>query len=213
MSPLDHLLYGLAWASFGALHSLLARPPGSSWLAGAFGPAARLAYNGIALVHLAAVWGFGRWLAADVAAFARPDWLVWLQWAAVVAGALLGAVALREYDLGRFGGLWYLRARVVPEVGEAPEPLAVGGLHRYVRHPLYTAAFLLLWGLADSSFALATAAWASLYVLIGTWFEERKLLRLYGDAYRVYRRRVPAYLPWKGRVDTDGLTAGRITPG
>jgi protein-S-isoprenylcysteine O-methyltransferase Ste14 len=202
MTPLDHLLYGLAWISFGAVHSLLARPPGDAWMGRAFGPGARLAYNAISVVHLAAVWGFGRWLAGEVQPFARPDWLVWLQWAMVAGGALLGWAALKDYDLGRFGGLWYLRSGIVPNVGETPEPLVVEGLHRYVRHPLYSAAFLLLWGLVDSPFSVATAAWASLYFLIGTWFEERKLVRLYGEAYRAYRRRVPAYLPWKGRVET-----------
>ncbi len=129
-----------------------------------------------------------------------------MQWGAVIAGALLGWVALKDYDLGRFGGLWYLRRGVTPgSVAEPPEPLVVGGLHRYLRHPLYTAAFLLLWGLVDGPFALATATWASAYFLIGTWFEERKLVRLYGETYRDYRRRVPAYLPWKGRVDTRDL--------
>lgn len=174
-------------------------------LARAFGSAARLGYNLIALLHVLAVWGFGRWLAADVAPFVRPDWLTGLQWAGVIAAVLLGSFALKDYDLGRFGGLWYLRQRAVPSESEAPEPLVVAGLHRYVRHPLYSAAFLLLWGLVDSPFALATAVWASAYLVIGTWFEERKLVRLYGDVYRDYRRRVPAFLPWKGRVATEDL--------
>ena len=83
-------------------------------LARTLGSAARLGYNLIALLHFVAIWGFGRWLAADVVPFDRPDWLTGLQWAGVLAAVLLGGLALKDYDLGRFGGLWYLRQGVVP---------------------------------------------------------------------------------------------------
>ena len=189
------------------MHSLLAHGAGAAWLGRLLGPAARLGYNLIAVFHLGAVLLFGHWLAAGSLAFERADWLVWLQWAAVAAGLLIGGLALRDYDLGRFGGLWYLRNRSVPGAAEVPEPLVVTGLHRYVRHPLYSAAFLLLWGFVDGPLALATAVWASAYFVIGTWFEERKLVRLYGETYRAYRRRVPAFLPWKGRMETEGCVS------
>ena len=200
MSLVDHLLYGLAWASFGALHSILAAAPGRALLGRWFGAGARLAYNAIAVVHIAAVWGFGRVLARGVAPFDLPAWAeVGLSVLALagVAALLLGA---REYDLGRFGGLWQLRHGVAPgaEPGDEPEdePLVTGGLHRYVRHPLYSAAFMILWGLVRDPFSLATALWGSLYLVIGTAFEERKLTRLYGQAYRDYVRRVPRFIPW-----------------
>jgi protein-S-isoprenylcysteine O-methyltransferase Ste14 len=193
----DHLVYALLWIGFGVGHSLLAHPPVQRKLARRLGPATRLAYNLFALVHLAVVWGIGRWLAAGAEPFARPDALIAVQWTMVLAGTVLMVAGLREYDLGRFAGTWHLRHRVAP-TEEPAEPLVTGGLHRYMRHPLYTAGFLILWGLVDGPFALATAAWASAYLVIGTWFEERKLLRLYGAAYRAYRRRVPAYVPWKG---------------
>ena len=40
----------------------------------------------------------------------------------------------------------------------------------------------------------------SLYLVVGAAFEERGLLRLYGADYADYRRRVPAFIPWKGRA-------------
>ena len=36
-----------------------------------------------------------------------------------------------------------------------------------------------------------------MYLALGTHFEERKLLALYGNDYRDYRDRVPALIPWK----------------
>ena len=69
------------------------------------------------------------------------------------------------------------------------------GLHARMRHPLYTAGLLILWGLASSEAGLATAVWGTLYFLIGARCEERRLITLFGDAYRDYRQRVPAFLP------------------
>ncbi len=188
--------YALAWASFGLVHSLLARGSGAALLRRVFGAGDRLAYNGIAAVHLLAILLIGHWALGDQASFARPEWLAWLQWCGLAFGLLVGLRALSSYDLGLFAGTKQLRG----EAADEDEPLATQGLHRYVRHPLYSALFLCLWGLADDPLSLATAIWGSLYTLIGTYFEERKLISLYGEAYKTYRHRVPAFFPWKGRV-------------
>ena len=54
---------------------------------------------------------------------------------------------------------------------------------------------MILWGLVRDPVSLATAVWGSLYLMIGTYFEERKLRRLYGKAYDDYSRRVPPFIP------------------
>lgn len=208
MTAIDHLLYSLAWVSFGALHTLLAAAPGRALLGRAFGAGTRLAYNAIAVIHVAAIWAFGRYLAQGSASFGLP---VWAQ-AGLSLLALVGVVGLvlgvREYDLGRFAGTWQLRNRVVLGTEDEDEPLVTGGFHRYVRHPLYTAAFMIVWGLVRDPFSLATAVWASLYLVIGTLFEERKLTRLYGQAYRDYVRRVPRFIPWPRDWPRSGASSG-----
>jgi protein-S-isoprenylcysteine O-methyltransferase Ste14 len=198
MSPVDHLLYAALWLGFGAGHSLLA----GATLKRAFGAGYRLAYNVIALGHLAAIMLVGRiWLDPGGAAFDRPFWLQALQGGLVIVGIAGLALALRSYDSGLLAGTAQWRAaRRGETVGDDDESLRLDGLHRYVRHPLYAAAFPVLWGLVDSEFALATALWASAYFWIGSRYEERRLIARYGDAYRAYRVRVPAFIPWKGRV-------------
>lgn len=182
-----HLLYGAAWISFGAGHS---------WLAGArmkraFGAGYRLAFNIVATVHASAVFALGHHV------LGTPDTLApWPLLAMHIAGWALLAWSLKDYDLGRFSGLAQLRAaRAGTPLGD-DEPLITGGLHRHVRHPLYSAAFLILWGGAASPFGAATALWGSLYLVAGTWSEERRLLARHGAGYAEYRRRVPAFVPW-----------------
>ncbi|MDE2006260.1 MAG: isoprenylcysteine carboxylmethyltransferase family protein [Rhodospirillales bacterium] len=190
------ILYALLWASFGAGHSLLAGARGHALLARAAGAADRLAYNLIALCHLGLVLGIGAWTMRGAGAFALPAPL-----GAAMTAMALGGVAIllaggRGYDLPRFLGLAQLR-RGAAEHALGAEPLTVTGLNAWVRHPLYLGLLMLLWGMARGRFALATAILASAYVLIGIRFEEQRLLRLHGAAYRAYRARVPMLLPWK----------------
>ena len=197
MEATGHFLYALAWLSFGLGHSLLA---GGARLRPVFGPFQRAAFNLIACVHLGVVW-IGGWMVFGAApAFALPAGAEHGLTAVYVAGWLVLLLGLREYDLGRLAGTRQIRNhfRGVEEVED--EPLRTGGLLGFVRHPLYGGAFLILWGRVGNEFDLATAVWGSLYLLVGTACEERRLMARYGEAYGEYRRRVPAFIPWKGRV-------------
>jgi protein-S-isoprenylcysteine O-methyltransferase Ste14 len=46
----------------------------------------------------------------------------------------------------------------------------------------------------------------SVYLYVGTFFEERRLVREFGDDYRAYQRQVPRLIPWRGPV---GQPSGR----
>ncbi|HYH37257.1 MAG TPA: isoprenylcysteine carboxylmethyltransferase family protein [Azospirillum sp.] len=198
MTVAAHALYALAWASFGLGHSLLAIPAVAARLR--LGAYTRLAYNGFAALHLLAVLAAGRWLLPDPLAFDRPFWLVAAQTAAALAGLGVFLWGLSGYDLGRFAGLTQIRAHRAGAAPPADEPLRVRGINRWVRHPLYAGAHLMLWGSVADERSLATAVWASLYLLAGMWHEERTLEALYGNAYRDYKTKVPALLPWRGRA-------------
>lgn len=190
MTAVDHALYALLWLSFAAGHSLLAGRGGRRALAPLVGRWHRLAYNLIAVVHLAAIWAVGRWvLAAGVEPFALPWYVRALQAAAFTAALALFWAGGRRYELGRLLGFR-------PEPSDsAAEPLLTDGIHGRVRHPLYTGGYLALAAAIQDPFGLATALWASLYLAVGTWIEERRLAARYGAAYRDYQRRVPAVVP------------------
>ncbi len=194
------IVYALAWFSFGLGHSLLAGSRARDRLAPALGPYYRIAYNGFAGLHLAAVWLAGNWLLGGAAPFALPEAARAGLYGLSVLGLVILLLASRDYDLGRFAGTTQIRnhRRGIDEPED--EPLHTGGFHAWVRHPLYAGVYLLVWGNAQDPFGLATAIWASAYLMVGTKFEERRLLKLYGEAYRDYRARVPAIIPWRGKA-------------
>ena len=194
-----HLWYGLACASFGLFHSLLARTSVKDRLRPALGPFYRLAYNGLATLHLAGIWIIGWVLFDGSPGFVFAGWAEITLTALYICGWVSMLYGLAGYDLGRLGGTRQIRNHFAGINEPEDEPLRRDGLHRFVRHPLYSAGFLILWGRVVDQFSLATAIWGSVYLVVGAVFEERWLLSHYGQAYAAYRERVPAFIPWKGR--------------
>lgn len=110
--------------------------------------------------------------------------LAWL--GAAVAGTSLWLVWCARRDLRRFEGT------------RPAAPVEVG-IHRFVRHPIYTA--LLLWAVAQwllsqnlISGALATLTFLALY-LLRVPRDEQTLLEKFGHRYLEYMERTGSLLP------------------
>jgi len=74
--------------------------------------------------------------------------------------------------------------------------LVTRGLYRFIRHPLYTFGLLVLW-LSPNMTVNSLIVYISLtvYILVGAYFEERKLLREFGQAYADYKMSTPMLIP------------------
>lgn len=200
MTVLDQIIYAALWLIFGAIHSLLARDSIKQRLNRYLGRAYRAAYNIFAAVHFLLTIIIAKiYLAPGSAAVITSPNITWPLTALMGAGIVITIAALLHYDLGLFAGTTQLRKPPADPIACDDGPLHITGLHRYVRHPLYTGIILFLIGAIRTEFDAATAFWAILYILIGTYFEERSLVTRYGAEYETYRRQVPAYFPWKGR--------------
>ncbi len=119
----------------------------------------------------------------------------WLYVTVALQGlALIGlVVTVLQVDTLAFIGLRQLRQ---PDV-EAQNKLVRRGFYRWVRHPLYFFSLVLLWLFPYmTDLVLAFISAASLYFLIGTIPEERKLVAVYGETYRQYQREVPRIIPF-----------------
>ncbi len=84
----------------------------------------------------------------------------------------------------------------------AKNTLQTNGLHRFVRHPLYSGTITFIWGLIlvmPFYNNLIAVVIITIYVWIGIGAEEKKLVQEYGDAYISYRHNVPKLFPFPGR--------------
>lgn len=76
--------------------------------------------------------------------------------------------------------------------------LKVDGIHRFVRHPLYSGTILFVWGLFfvfPFLNNLIAVILLTLYVFIGISFEEKKLVKEFGEKYHAYILNVPMLIP------------------
>ena len=80
----------------------------------------------------------------------------------------------------------------------ARNTLMTGGFYKYSRHPIYFFSLVFLWLLPWMSWnLLAFAIGITLYTLIGSRFEERKLVGEFGQTYIDYRKVTPWIIPIK----------------
>lgn len=123
---------------------------------------------------------------------------MWLQVVIALVACLLVAFALWMVSAAvrTLGKQWALAARVVED-----HALITNGPYRIVRHPIYSGMF---WMMIATGLVVGTwqglAAGAVIFLLGTLWrvrIEEKLLIETFGSAYEEYRRKVPAFIPWK----------------
>lgn len=218
LSPLaaylnDYWASVAAFAVFGLLHSIGAHEPFKNALGritGAFfvDHFWRLVYCGLsfwALYTAIASLHWARNTAHDVWLFNYPDAL----WQAITAlhlgSIVLLYVAFLQSDYLEFLGLKQAGRGIMALVGKpikgpskplfGTDRLVVRGVYGWVRHPMLSAGLLFLLTSGPSRNNLVYAAMYAAYMFIGGYYEERRMLRVFGEDYVRYRARVGAYFP------------------
>ncbi|MCS7261734.1 MAG: NnrU family protein [Anaerolineae bacterium] len=194
------VFYALLYA---VLHSALAGRVVKEWARRRWGTLAdrwyRLGYNFLAIVLL---------LPLGLMLVKFPDRTLYTlasPWYALALG--IEGLAL----LGILYGVWItdawsflgIRQLFNPQCAETYRcvPLIVTGMYRWVRHPQYLFGLILLWCAPNMTMNRAVLSLVfSLYLYIGTFLEERRLVAEYGETYRQYQRQVPRLFPWRGPV-------------
>jgi protein-S-isoprenylcysteine O-methyltransferase Ste14 len=119
-------------------------------------------------------------------------------WAFLAVAGQIGAVIMLIAGLLQTDTLAFMGIRQLITIPQylSEEKLVITGLYRWVRHPLYTAGLLFIW-----LTPVMTVNWLTLYVgvtiylVVGAMFEERKLVKAFGQAYEDYRKRTPMLVP------------------
>lgn len=180
------LIILLSLALWGVVHSILASHFAKDMFKTRF---YRLAYNFFSVVSFAPIL-YLLVILEDQTLYQVPA-----PWSLILLGgqalsALLLFVAVLQTDTLAFIGLRQLFEE------EKSGQLVTRGLYTLVRHPLYLFSILFLWLSPSMSVnSLVFNIGVTLYFVIGAYFEERKLLRDFGNAYAEYKRRTPFLIP------------------
>ncbi len=148
--------------------------------------------SGVALILVVALWQ-----RSSIMLY-RADgllyWILRLVAAAAVAFFILSLLSFKSFDMLGLRPIRYHLRGVVPR----PAPFVVRGAYRWVRHPFYACILVLFWTepVITADELLFNVLWSG-WIYVGSIFEERDLVREFGDAYLDYQKRVPRFFPWR----------------
>lgn len=192
------LLLG-AWGLWCVLHSLLITHATARFLRARLG-------NGFRFHRLGYVLFSALTLVPLAHYSAQLDRVVVLPWegsyrllslAALLVAAGLFLAGGRRYDPGLFLGFRQALSGKDNRSLSASNRLDTSGILAAIRHPWYTATFLVLWFRPLTRLSILVNLVLSAYLVAGTLLEERKLVEEFGDHYRAYQARVSMFVPWK----------------
>jgi protein-S-isoprenylcysteine O-methyltransferase Ste14 len=181
-------LVDAGWLALFALqHSGMARQRFKGWLRAPLERSIYVAASGVVTLVQPLIWQ------------PLPGELLWDGPAWIVAISLTAALASGVYCL-TYDHLGFMGLRQAG-IGAPLYPngtLHTSGPYRWVRHPLMLSMLVFLWAQPAMPPELGLLnGGLTLYVLVAIRFEERDLIRQFGEEYEVYRRRVPAIVPWR----------------
>jgi protein-S-isoprenylcysteine O-methyltransferase Ste14 len=198
-------------ALFAVPHSVMARPAFKrAWTRIVPAPIERSTYVLVSCILVGVlIW---QWRGIDAVVWdVRQPVVRTALWGLFALGWLLVPVAslfINHFDLFGTRQVWlYLRGREYE-----PLPFRVPLLYKRMRHPLYVGWMTAFWATPTMSWGhLLFAIVLTAYMVLAARVEERDLIDYFGDQYREYRRRVPAFVPRLSR-QAEPLSESREIP-
>ena len=188
-----HWLLIAFWIVYYAVHSILASAIVKRFFKnnlGKFYHYYRLGYSIFATITLAWLLYFQYSFKSPV--LIRIGWIKYVSFfILVLPGLLLMGGSIKKYFMLLSGVRSIYQSVPVSE-------LKMDGIHRYMRHPLYAGTILFVCGLFfifPYLNNLIAVVLLILYVIIGIYFEEKKLIKEFGNNYRSYMLNVPKLIP------------------
>lgn len=189
----SHIILAAAWILYCTLHSVLASSKFKQLAAGKMGRQFkyyRLYYVIFAIATLVPLLIYQvRIRALEI--FRPPIFSSVIGILIATVGLVVMAVCVVKYFMQLSGLKGLIRE-------QSNNELMITGIHKYVRHPLYAATFVFIWGLFilfPFYSSLIANAVITTYTLIALRFEEQKLEREFGSVYTLYKQKVPMIIP------------------
>jgi methanethiol S-methyltransferase len=189
---MNEILLLLLWLVYFYLHSLLAATAVKTFFIRSFSINAahiyRIGYNLFAFIGILILF----WLQYIIPSALLFNTRLITNCIAIfllATGLGLMIASIKNYDWKSFIG-------ITPEKSYT---LVIAGMNKYVRHPLYSSTMILVTGFFIGqpyfkNLLLMALMW--IYLAIGIVYEERKLVKIYGAAYKAYQKKVKKMIPF-----------------
>jgi protein-S-isoprenylcysteine O-methyltransferase Ste14 len=189
----------LGWVLWCALHSALISITLTEYMNRRLGTGFRfyrLFFNVTSVVTLLPLIFYSRMI-QDAPVFCWQGSLVIVQMVLLAASIYLFVVGGRDYSWAQFFGIAQIREGRADSSLSRDNSFVVSGIHRIVRHPWYLGGILIVWGQDLSVSTILINVIISVYFIVGSFLEELKLVREFGDKYRTYQQTVSMLFPWR----------------
>jgi len=192
---LDPILLNLAiFTSWGAIHSILSRHVVKEFMKNLVGEDFVKPVS-VIIMGISQCFMIYYWQPLNGIVWQTEGTTYWILTAIYLSG--FGVVFLASLILNYMEVLGVARIlRRIKGQPEKPSKLILKGPYKYCRHPVYIGVLIALWvGPVMSYGRLEFAILGTIYVLLGTWLEEKTAQLEMGDVYKKYQKQVPMWIP------------------
>jgi protein-S-isoprenylcysteine O-methyltransferase Ste14 len=198
---MDHFLLAIFWIIWCAVHSGMISVTATEFFKRRLGKHYRfyrLSFNLLAVATIIPVILYALSIESHVL-FRWEGFLIVFQVLLLTLAGLLFLAGAWYYDMFQFLGFRQIVTGASHGALTESGQLNTSGLLGVTRHPWYLAAVMLIW--ADyrsfTTSTLVTNVVLTLYLVVGTILEERKLLLEIGEEYHEYQKKVSMIFPFK----------------
>lgn len=156
----------------------------------------RLFYNVVSLLIIIPIIIYCNSIKAEPF-FTWEGYLLPVKYFLLALGILLFILGSRHYSLANFFGIAQIKEKTGSKLMNETGKLDSSGIMGLIRHPYYAGVLPLLWSSDLNITALITNLILSIYIIVGTLLEERKLVYEFGDEYIQYKQKVSMLIPIK----------------
>jgi len=196
---LKYLPLTLLWVAWATIHSLMVSHAITHWAKNSLANKYvyyRIVYNAVALITFLPILVYSEMLDGKLIIDYVPPWNI-LQNTLIAFALIIFIWSFKQFDGLEFFGIRQLMPKSFNRM-LAAQPITVitDGPYRFVRHPMYFGALIFIWSLDATWAGIITHIILSLYLIIGSFLEEKKLVVEFGTAYTQYQQRVPMLIPF-----------------
>jgi len=190
---LQHVILVILWVQFSIFHSFFASEKYKGYMQKLMKERYRyhrILYSVFAFLNLSVVIIY-QFKITNILLWQPPFTEIFISDTFIVIAALTMAYFGKKFFFYLTGADVFLQTKTT-------QTLIITSLYKFVRHPLYTATLVLVWSIffrLPYVSMLISSACITIYTITGIYFEEKKLVKDFGDSYIQYRNKTPMLIP------------------